>query len=819
MNAAVESIKQDVRYGLRLMRSSTGFALVAILSLSLGIGATIAIFSVMYALILKPLPVLEPDRLVQVTRSDEAPYHAYAVWKELSGKDGVFSAVAAYYPWDSHFNVTTTGEYQNVAGLYVSGTFFQTLGIRSILGRTLIETDDQPSALPVCVIGYGLWRELYSQSPSVLGRMVVLNGHAFQVVGVAPPSFFGLEIGKRPQVFVPLAMQKAFQDHQRWWNGIAKPTLDQSNALVIIGRLKDGASMSQADSWLRVVGIEIYKALPPVKYSRGTLIARPMPSGTSRSYFGHTVLLMATMAGVALLIACANLTNLLLARATRRQTEMAIRLALGATRSRLVRQLLTESVALSMAGTAGGLIFAHWARTALLPTISFYDDPTILDLSWDAKLVLVVVGIMILSALLFGLAPAIRASRSSLFSAMQNSFTIASGRSRLSNAALILAQVALSVALFHGAGLLVRTQHALLAKDPGYEAQGVLVAQVGLRSENGSTQREAFEASELLNAFRSVPGVIAASWTANPYNSIPPELNVPQVTGSERPVRGYRVFVSPDFFKTRRTPILAGRDFDVTDNETSVPIAVLSEQAAQLWFHGVNPIGLSFHENDGGSSGQEYPVRIVGIAKNIDFQAATFGPLPVFYRLASQCSACAPMGRYEIRFAGSMSDSPIRLKNAATTLDPSLTVEFRSLTDEIKSGIQKNTAAARMGTLFGLFIGLLMMIGIYGVTSYAASQRTREIGIRMTLGAQRDDTVRMMLSETAIPVLLGILLGIPAALAGTRLLRSLLWGVAPNDLHTFISAACLILLVAFGAALLPALRATRVDPMISLRYE
>ena len=280
------SILQDFRYALRAMRNGSGLTAIGILSLGLAVGSTIAIFSVTYALILKPLPVFQPDRLVEVPRSDGVNIHSYAVWRQLEGQQGFFSGILAYYAWDEQFNLTDNEESRRVAGMYVSGSFFQTLGVPSVVGRTLEPADDQPGAAPVCVIGYGLWRQQYGQSQSVLGRTIQLNGHAFQIVGVTPKSFFGVEVGKKPEIFMPLEMQRLFLN-RRWSNGVAMPTLDDSNALSIVARLEPNVDVTQADAWLRVQGVKIYRSLPSARFSRGirTLIARPLPNGMSRSDF------------------------------------------------------------------------------------------------------------------------------------------------------------------------------------------------------------------------------------------------------------------------------------------------------------------------------------------------------------------------------------------------------------------------------------------------------------------------------------------------------------------------------------------------------
>jgi putative ABC transport system permease protein len=815
---------QDLRFGLGMLRKSPGFTAVAVLSLALGIGGTIAIFSVMYALLLKPLPVSQPDRLVDVSR-DGVNLHSYAVWKQLRDRQDIFTGLFAYYVWDDQFTIADEGESQQIPVSFVSGEFFQTLGIPAILGRTLMLADDQPGAAPVCMIDYGLWQRQYGESTSVLGHVIVLNGQAFQLIGVTPRSFFGVKVGSKPAVYVPLETRRLFHNQRFSGSGVPMPKLEAGNALSIIGRLKPGISMGPADARLQVLGTEIYKSLSQGRFSGGTLAARPLPGGvfrsdfskTGRGYFSGTLVLMITMAGVALVITCTNLSNLLLARATRRQGEIATRLALGATRWRLIQQLLTESVVLSVAGTAVGLLLARWASEPLLQAISDY--PIVLDLSWNTTLVAFSIGISLLSALLFGLAPSIRATRISLYSAMNNAPTVEKRGGRLTNSVLVVAQVALSVVVLVSAGLLVQTLHALLAKDPGYEPKGVLVAQVSLKPGNENPRREAFEGDELLKAFRSVPSVVSTSWTANFSQSTFAEVSIPQLRGSDRHTRGYRFFVSPDFFKTRRTPILAGRDFDAGDTETSVPVGILSEQAAKAFFGNLNPIGSSFRESDFGTDGQEYSVRVVGIVKNMDFQGPQFGPLTVFFRPVSQCSACLPMGRYEIRFTSPMSSMANSLKTVASNVDSNLATKFHPLEDEINDGVRRNRALAQMATIFSLFVGLLAMIGVYGVTSYATAERTREIGIRMTLGAQPGNVLRMILRDSISFVLIGIIVGVLAGFGAAQTLRGILWGVTPTDLLSFASAVCLMLFVAGIAAFLPARRAIRVDPMIALRYE
>jgi len=826
----VGTLIQDLRFGLRTLRKSPSFTAVAILSLGLGIGATIAIFSVIYAMALKSLPVSEPDRLVEVGGPIGANLHTYAEWKVFRDRQNVFSSVLAYNYFDASFEITNQGQHQEVYGAYVSGDYFSTLGVSAVVGRALQSSDDQPGAPPVCVIGYGLWRRLYGQSADILGRPIRVNGNEFQIVGVAPRSFFGVEVGSMPEIFMPLETERTFRDYHVMY-GKQSPSLDNPRAalLIIFARLKPGVSLNHANAGLRVLSPEVYTALPPRSdessgrlVTRAPLVAHPSPNGLSDTWLQDmdVALLLLAMAGVATVIACANLGNLLLARAAKRRSEIATRLALGATRWRLVRQLLTESAALSVAGAATGLIIARWGTQALLWALSFPGEPILLDLSWDAKLAAFAVVITFACALLFGLAPAVKASHISVYSAMHNG--VATGRpgNRFMNSGLVVVQVALCVALLASAGLLVRTLQALLAQDPGYDPKGILVAQATRQGAGEKPEREAIVGKELLTAFRSVPGVTSASWNRVVNKMTLSQLAVPGPKGSERRSGSYPIFVSPDFFKTRRTPLLTGRDFNDGETETSLPVAILSEDLARKLFGGVNPVGLRFRENDGDEHGQDYSVEVVGVTRDIQWRRPSDAPLPILYRPVAQCAGgCSGIGGYEIRVAGALAETSKRLENVAATVDPRVVLKCDPLSNAISNTVHRNRAMALIATSFGLFVGLLAMIGVYGVTSHAAAERTREIGIRMALGAKRTDVFRMLLGEMMRVVCIGIAFGLGAIVPAAQLIRETVWGVKPSDPLSIGFAICLMILIAGIAAFLPARRAMKVDPMVALRYE
>jgi predicted permease len=532
------------------------------------------------------------------------------------------------------------------------------------------------------------------------------------------------------------------------------------------------------------------------------------------------MLLLMAMAAVALIIACANLGNLLLGRAAKRRSEIATRLALGATRRRLVRQLLTESAVLSVAGAAMGLIIARWATQALLWALSYPGDPILLDLSWDAKLAAFAVSITLVCALLFGLAPAFGATQISLSSAMNNGVTTGVRRNRFTNSGLVVVQVALSVALLVSAGLLARTLQALLAQDPGYDPKGVITAQASLPGAHENPHYEAMVGEELLVAFRSLPGVTSASYGRTFSKTTLAQLVVPGPGGSERRTGAYLGFNSPDGFRTWRTPVLDGRDFNDTDTATSVPVAILSAELARVLFGKVNPVGLTFREDDGEGDGHDYAVQVVGVAGDIQLRRPGDAPLPILQRPVSQCgSSCLGIGNYQVRAAGALAETAKRLEKAAATIDPRIVLKCEPLSNMISNSVHRNRAMALIATTFGLFVGLLAMIGVYGVTSHAAAERTREIGIRMALGANRGDVFRMLLGEMARIVCIGIAFGVGAGIAAAQMIRGTIWGVKPTDPLSIGFAIGLMLLIAGIAAFLPARRAMKVDPMVALRYE
>lgn len=832
----LEAIWMDVRSAFRAMRKSPGFTAAAVLSLALGIGATTAIFSVVDAIMLRPLPITDPQRLVLVVRPGYGPYNTYRVWQQIRDQQDVLSGVFAYM--QITFDLATHGEAQSIPGIYVSGDYFNTLGVSAIRGRTLLPSDDVRGAPLVCVISYGFWQRQYAKSPSVIGKTLSLDGQLFEVVGVTPPSFFGLNVGETSDVMVPLeseriidAKQSAINARSYWWQLPRFGSALDGNTLCLFvgGRLKPGIDDERASVRLRALAPAIFQAaLPPEaddetrqRAPHRTMVAVAIPNGISETQdlYGTALMLMLVMAGIVLVIECANLANLMHARFTTRQRELATRLALGASRWRLVRQALTESLALSVIGAALSIVIAHWGGKLLALAICIsYGGGQYLSLPFDARFFWFPAMAAILSALLIGLGPGLRAAQMTPYLAMKSGPASLAKRRDSSRSLLIVAQVALSMTVLVGAGLLVRTIQKLMAQDLGYDPKGVLTVEAGLPAGDDNPERQAFIAHELLTKFRSMPGVVSAARYASTHsNSLKPNVIIQPPGGPESRIMGAFVLTSSGYFQTLHVPLFAGRDFTEEDSAASTAVTILSESAARRFFPGMNPLGLTFRQLE--ETGQQSTIRVVGIVKDIkQLVRSSDQPYPIIYRPITQCSSpCPSFGTYQLRFVGPLSDITARAKNTARSVDPHLALGFSLMSDD--DMYDRERTSARLATLFGLLALVLAAIGIYGVTSYATAQRTNEIGLRMALGAQARDVLRLIVGESLRVMLIGIAVGALGAFCTTRLIREMLFGVAPADPLTFTLAALLMVSVAVVAALFPAYRALKTDPVIALRAE
>jgi predicted permease len=834
----METLWQDLRYGFRVLRASPGFAAVAVLSLALGIGANTSIFSVVNAALLRPLPVTDPDRLVFVFNGTQAsPYStsSYPDYLDYRDKNDVFSDVLTY----SSITVSARSDDQTdlLSGSIVSGNFFDMLGVRAALGRTFLPDEDQtPNAHPVAVISHGLWERRFGSDAKVIGQELTLNGHAFAIVGVTPPEFHGPEVLETNDIYVPVMMQALVRPPRGGFSGDLNPDLLSKRGprwLRIIGRLKPGVSIEQAQAAMTTVAAGLEQAYPDT--NRGTIatlfpVSKVDPQGYSQ-LVSVAGLLLAVVAMV-LLIACANVANLLLARASGRRKEIAVRLAMGASRSRLVRQLLTESVLLSLAGGVGGLLLALWTidllKTATPPDGIFSFT---LDYRLDARVLSFTFLLSLATGVIFGLAPALQASRPDLVPALKDeSAAAAQGRRRFSlRNLLVVAQVALSLVLLIGAGLFLRSLHNAQAIDPGFDAGKILNAQLNINLlRYTKTQGQEFY-RQIVERVEALPGVESASMARVVPMSGGGRTSSLLIEGQEAPDRvsrseGTGLQENPNtvnanevglkYYQTMGIPLLGGRDFTSQDNAGAPLTLIVNEAFARRYFDGDEVIGkrVSFRGAQGPWS------QIVGVVRDSKYRTIGEMPRPTAYVPLAQNHETGMA--LHVRTIGDPTSVAGAVRREVQALDQNLPV---TNLQPMSAVLGSSLFAARMGALllaiFGLLALLLAAVGLYGVMSYTVSRRTREIGIRMALGAQTGNVLRLVLKEGMTLVVGGVTGGLIVAAAVTRLLASFLYGVSPLDLVTFAGIPLVLGLVALLATYLPARRATKVDPMIALRYE
>jgi predicted permease len=818
----LEQFVMDIRYVLRTMRRSPGFTTVAVLSLALGIGANTALFSLLDALMLRALPVARPDELVEVVAGQNVDF-TNAIWEQLRDRQGVFEGALA---WSStKFDLATGGEKQPVDGLYVSGDYFRTLGVQALRGRVLMPDDDRRGGPSVAVISHALWKRQYGADPQAVGRTIRLDGHPFTIVGITPPGFFGADVGSRFDVAVPLASEVIFDatrpalnERVFWW-------------LFVMGRLKPGITPQKATAGLNVLAPAIFAgALPPDltpeerrSFLRKQFTLRPAETGLSslREQYSRGLVILLSIVGVVLLIACANLANLLLARADARRREVAVRLALGAGRARLLRQFLTESILLSVFGATLGVVLAQWGSRGLTNFLDLY-----LDLSPDLRILGFTAVLTIVTSLLFGLAPALQATRWGPNYALKESARGATGpRRRWGLGRLLVAgQIALSLLLVVGAGLLVRSLHTLLTQDMGFEREGVLIADADLRKTAYTPKQQYTVAEELLARFQALPGVASASRSAvTPVDGMSWQwdVHVDAPDGHERQEHAYFNLVSPGYFETMRTPRLVGRNFTAQDTATSPRVAIVNETMARKLFPGANPIGKVYRDDaPPGSPVKEFVTEIVGVAKDAKYRSVRNDVPPTIYIPISQNPAPFPMvGTHAVRFTGSVRDLTARVREAVHDVNPLISLEIRLLSTRVEDSLLQERLVALLSAVFGLLALVLAAVGLYGVVGYSVRRRLHEIGIRMALGAGRGAVEWMVLREVGTLLLAGLTLGLALTLLVARLMRTMLYGLAPNDPGTLTAACVLLLIVGAVAGWIPARRAARVDPMASLRHE
>jgi predicted permease len=809
---------QDLRYSLRALGKARGFAIAAVLSLGLGIGANTTIFTLVNAVLLRPLPVEEPERLVAVGTLDPRNPGvwpcSYPNYQDYRDHNQVFSSLLLYSAIT--LNLTGFGEPQLVTGQIVSGNYFAALGVQPVVGRGFRpEEDASPGAYPVAVIGYGLWTRQFGRDPRVTTRTISLNGRAYSIVGVAPPTFQGLNELTGAEVWVPMMMYAQVHPNAAW--------VDQRRFLLfsVVGRLKTGISLQQAEAGMQSIAQDLERQYPKdnegrrvklTPVSEAAISPQIRPAVTSAG----TVLMI--ISALVLLIACANVGNLLLARAAGRSKEIALRLALGASRWRLVRQLLTESMLLALLGGAAGLVLARWARDILWsmrPAMFTYAG---VHLDLDGRVLGYTLAISVLTGILFGLAPALRATSGDLASDLseRNGQAETSLKGRRTRSVLVVGQVALSVVALVGAGLFVLSLRNANSIGPGFDAArlGVVAFNVGEQGYNEGRGRE-FERQALERA-AAVSGVVSATLAKD----VPFHVSLARTVlleGQEDTAAGKGRFtlmsvVWPGYLRTVGIPILRGRDFSLLDTATTPHVVIVNEATAMAYWPGENPVGKRIR-----FFGDNAPAEVVGVARNANYQAIGERPQALIY--GSLIQYYFPTAVLYVRTEGDPEAVSAAVRREVQRLDRNLLLQSESIGGMIRESLWAQRLSAGLLSLFGGLALVLAAVGIYGVVSYSVNRRVREIGVRMALGATPADIQAMILREGVRLVAIGVLAGIVIALSASHAVESMLFATSPRDAATFVLVPSILTLVAVLACWFPAVRATRIEPARALREE
>ena len=822
---------QDIRYALRMLAKNPAFASVVVLTLALGIGANAAIFSLLDKVLLQSLPVTNPDQLAVLSVYDpkEGPTYdssfSYPMYQDLRDRNSVFSGVLARS--GVQMNVSYGDQTERVGGELVSGNFFEVLGVKPWAGRLFTQEDDRiPGAHPVAVLSYAFWDRRFNKDPNLIGKTILVNEQPVTVLGVTPPSFYGLDLSFNPDVRVPLMMTPVFHP--------LPPTRMQNRRhqwLSVMARRKADVTTEQAQASLSVLYKQIREAdaqkLPATvsAFDREQFLARRIalsPGDQGLRYLQkelHTSLWLLFGATCAvLLILCANLANLMMARATVRAPETAVRLALGAGRLRLLRQWLTEGVVLSAIGGAAGVFVALWIQAGLIAFMP-RDYKANLNATFDWRLYAFIVGVALLLGLAFSLAPAIQSARQVFAPSLRvesRSFTSA-GKLLSLRSGLILVQVALSLPLLVSAALLLKTLQNLRALDTGFGKENVLLASVNPALNGYSKEKIATFYDELLAKTRALPGVKFASLASDSPISGGWDQNGIVVEGYT-PREGERMscdvtYVSPDYFKALEIPLVMGRDFDDHDRIGAPKVVIVNEKLAKHFFGTVNAIGKRIGLD-------EVPdMTIVGIVKDAQYVNLRENLRRHFYVPSMQDSTLTNLTLH-VKTTTNTAVVAEQLRAQLKALDPHLPLyNIKSLSTEIDESLVQERLVTWLSTAFGLLATLLTALGLYGVLTFSVARRTREIGIRVALGAQRRDVFRLVMIRAVVLVGVGIVVGIAASIASSRLIGALLFGVTPNSVTTLAAVSAGLIAVALLACYLPARRATKVDPLVALRYE
>jgi putative ABC transport system permease protein len=802
----VETIWQDVRYCGRLLLKHPSFTIIIVLTLALGIGANTAIFSIVNAVLLRPFPYESPDQLVIVGEGAEGASVSYPNFADWKDDRKIFSSTSAVRG-NENFNLTGIGEPERLQARLVSAGFLSTLGVSPLLGRDFLVEDDRPGATPTTIISYALWSRRFGSDQAIIGKQITLNNQSFTIVGVTPPTF---EFEQPADVSVPIGLSA-----DRFKARGSDP------GIRVLARMKPGTTLEQTQNELNVV----YKRLEQ-EYPKTNTGRRAYLTSLHESFVGDVrqpLLILLGSVGLVLLIACANVANLLLVRSSTRRREISVRVALGASRWRIIRQLLTESVMLALIGAALGMLVAYWGTSVIANQLPA-NIPRLSQAHIDSRVLIFTAAVSLVTGLLFGLAPAVQASRLNLTDSLKEGDRGASDRRHFLRNALVVCEVALTLTLLVGAGLLVQSFRKVLQVNPGFNAQGLLTMQVSVSEPDGEHVAAFFR--QLQESVPRIPGVTAFAIS----NGLPLGVaNHPTFFIQGRPLPepgketgGVRYTVSPGYFEAMGIPLKRGRVFTSQDT-TDTPLVMVIDEALAQYFQNEDPIGQQISQSRDGSVKYEI-VGVVGHVEQDNLESQRVRT-PQFYLAFNQIPHDRLPGYVRrINLLTRTSVEPSSLASAVREQISALNKDqavfnVRTMEEIVGQSVAPRRFSMMLLTVFSLVALTLASIGIYGIMSYAVTQRTREIGLRMTLGAQRSNVLKLVIGHGMKLTVAGVLLGVAAALALTRTIKSLLFDVSPTDPFTFISIAALLLLVALLACWVPARRATKVDPLIALRYE
>jgi putative ABC transport system permease protein len=836
----LEDFAQDIRYGARTLRMKPGFAAVAVLTLGLGIGANTAIFTLIDTVMLRMLPVRNPQELVTL-----AVRHPHAngeldsgfsnpLWQKVRDTQDVFSGIFASSTMS--FDLAQGGEKHNIHGLYVSGDFFKTLGVQPAAGRVIASGDDVRGCTGAAVLSYGFWQEHYGDSQSAVGSTISLNRHPFQIIGVGAPGFFGVTVGQTFDVAVPVCAEAIISipgepDGQKF--------LDRPSAqwLNVMARTKPGISLEKVNARLQALSPEIFAATVSTEWKpewqkdflASALIAKSAAGGISDvSEYEQPLKMLMAVVGLVLIIACANIASLMLARATGRRKEIAVRMALGASRSRLIRQLLTECMVLSFLGAMLGVLFAWWGSALLVRLISTSQFHVFLQFSLDSRILGFTAGIAILTGLLFGILPVLRATRISLTSAMKGGASDeATERSHFRPGRWTVAtQIAFSLVLLVVAGLFLRTFNNLMRLDTGFDRTNVLLVETDDHSVKVSREQRSLLYRQILNRLNTLPGATSASESfVTPIGGNEWGLDFYLENGGGPKgddANSYMNFVSPGFFATLHSPLIAGRDFDDHDGTGAPPVVILNETMARKFFPRSDPVGQYIVTDDFLNNHLERlgpPMRIVGVAKDSIYMGLRENRASIVYIPIAQAESLNDPRIFEIRTAAPPMSLARSAEQAITGPNRSLSLHFHTLESQVDESLRPEHLLAILSGFFAGLALLLAMIGLYGTLAYMVAQRRKEIGIRIALGAGKESIIRLVMRDVSLILITGVAGGLVISYWATRLTQKMLFNLDTHDAKTMLVAVTVLTLVALFAGYLPARRASKLDPMAVLRNE